>query len=128
MRHNKHKRLLIRWMLEVVVFVMAIFVIFFTVNYFWLRPVDSEMTNKYAKIRLAHQRINYVAIGDSLTQGVGDKTSQGGFVPLFAHDLDDTYDVSVVYQNFGVAGNTSKQIYNQIPKKQKFNQRLKKLM
>ena len=126
MRHNKYKGLLIRWMLEVVVFVMAIFVIFFTVNYFWLRPVNSEMTNKYEKLRLAHQRINYVAIGDSLTQGVGDKTSQGGFVPLFAHDLDDTYDVSVVYQNFGVAGNTSKQIYNQITKQTKIQSALKK--
>ncbi|HHV3506282.1 TPA: hypothetical protein ACUJQS_001804, partial [Streptococcus agalactiae] len=26
--------------------------------------------------------LNYVALGDSLTEGVGDTTSQGGFVPL----------------------------------------------
>ncbi|MDN6029970.1 MAG: SGNH/GDSL hydrolase family protein [Lactococcus plantarum] len=126
MRQNSKKNLLVRWLLEIVVFVMAIFAIFFTVNYFWLRPVGSEMTNKYAKLRLAHQRMNYVAIGDSLTQGVGDKTAQGGFVPLLAHELDDTYDVSVVFQNFGVAGNTSKQIYNQITKQTKIQSALKK--
>lgn len=126
MRQNTKKNLFVRWLLEIVVFVMAIFAIFFTVNYFWLRPVGSEITNKYAKLRLAHQKINYVAIGDSLTQGVGDKTSQGGFVPLLAHDLDDTYDVSVVFQNFGVAGYTSTQLYNQITKESKIQTALKK--
>ena len=28
--------------------------------------------------------VNYVALGDSLTEGVGDATGQGGFVPLLA--------------------------------------------
>lgn len=126
MKQNRNKGLLIRWAFEVVVFVMAIFVIFLSINHFWLRPVESQMTTKYAKSNLSHKKLNYVAIGDSLTEGVGDKTLQGGFVPLLSHELNDSYDVNVVSQNFGVAGNTSKQIYNQITKQNKIKKAIQK--
>lgn len=52
----------------------------------------------------------YVALGDSLTQGVGDKTAQGGFVPLLAQGLSNQYAYQVSYDNYGVSGNTSQQI------------------
>ncbi|MBF0786810.1 MULTISPECIES: SGNH/GDSL hydrolase family protein [unclassified Streptococcus] len=56
----------------------------------------------------------YVALGDSLTQGVGDKTAQGGFVPLLAQGLGNQYDYQVTYDNYGVAGNTSQQILDRM--------------
>ncbi len=37
------------------------------------------------------EKLHYIAIGDSLTEGVGDQTKQGGFVPLVANDLKDRY-------------------------------------
>ena len=56
------------------------------------------------------QQFSYVALGDSLTQGVGDTTNQGGFVPLVAHSMTNEEGYEVAAQNFGVAGNTSNQI------------------
>ncbi len=56
------------------------------------------------------QQFSYVALGDSLTQGVGDTTNQGGFVPLVAQSLTNEEGYEVAAQNFGVAGNTSNQI------------------
>ena len=56
------------------------------------------------------QQFSYVALGDSLTQGVGDTTNQGGFVPLVAQSLTNEEGYQVDVQNFGVAGNTSNQI------------------
>lgn len=56
----------------------------------------------------------YVALGDSLTQGVGDKTSQGGFVPLLAQELGNQYGYQVTYDNYGVSGNTSQQILDRM--------------
>ena len=53
---------------------------------------------------------SYVALGDSLTQGVGDSTNQGGFVPLVAQSLTNEEGYLVDVKNFGVAGNTSNQI------------------
>ena len=56
------------------------------------------------------QQFSSVALGDSLTQGVGDTTNQGGFVPLVAQSLTNEEGYEVAAQNFGVAGNTSNQI------------------
>lgn len=53
---------------------------------------------------------HYLALGDSLTEGVGDTTGQGGFVPLLAQSLTNEYGYEVAYQNFGISGNTSNQI------------------
>ncbi len=52
----------------------------------------------------------YLALGDSLTEGVGDTTGQGGFVPLLSQTLTNTYQYDIHYQNFGISGNTSNQI------------------
>lgn len=56
------------------------------------------------------ENFSYVAIGDSLTEGVGDTTGQGGFVPLLDQSLENEYGYSVTSVNYGVSGNTSNQI------------------
>lgn len=61
------------------------------------------------------QRIHYTAIGDSLTEGVGDATQNGGFVSLVADNLQEDYPVSSVeVDNHGVAGERSGQILQRI--------------
>ena len=59
----------------------------------------------------------YVALGDSLTEGVGDTTNQGGFVPLVAQSLTNEEGYQVDVKNFGVAGNTSNQILKRMKEK-----------
>lgn len=61
------------------------------------------LTKKVAKF-------SYVAVGDSLTEGVGDLTKQGGFVSLVKQDLTRNYNYQVKALNYGVSGNTSQQI------------------
>ncbi|HFU4221890.1 TPA: SGNH/GDSL hydrolase family protein [Streptococcus suis] len=68
-----------------------------------------------------NRRFRYLALGDSLTEGVGDLTGQGGFVPLLAQSLTNEYGYEVAYQNFGISGNTS----NQILKRMKEDKELK---
>ncbi len=50
-----------------------------------------------------------MALGDSLTEGVGDTTGQG-LCSLLAQSLTNDYGYEVDYKNFGVSGNTSNQI------------------
>jgi lysophospholipase L1-like esterase len=114
MKENKYKGRLTRWGIEIAIFVVAIFGIFLLLNQVILPPVGSELSNKDWKAALTQKRLNYVAIGDSLTEGVGDQTSQGGFIPLLAKALDKDYNVNVASQNFGVSGNTSTQIYKRM--------------
>lgn len=61
--------------------------------------------------------IHYVAIGDSLTEGIGDSTNSGGFVPLVARDLEKQLGLNgVQVDNFGKNGDRSDQILKRIKK------------
>ncbi|MGC3176527.1 lipase, partial [Enterococcus faecium] len=42
------------------------------------------------------EKLHYIAIGDSLTEGVGDQTKEGGFVPLVANVLKVRYNLTAV--------------------------------
>src|SRR5699024_6683576 len=50
--------------------------------------------------------LNIVALGDSLTQGVGDESANEGYVGLLEADLDN----NVVIDNYGIAGYRSDQL------------------
>ncbi|HEL1237136.1 TPA: SGNH/GDSL hydrolase family protein [Streptococcus equi subsp. zooepidemicus] len=70
--------------------------------------------------------LNYIAIGDSLTEGVGDLTNQGGFVPLLSGDLRDYFNATVNTENYGVSGNTSQQILTRMTENKEITEQLKK--
>ncbi len=52
-------------------------------------------------------------------------TGQGGFVPLLAQSLVNEYGYEVDVQNFGVSGNTSKQILKRMKENEELQQALK---
>lgn len=70
--------------------------------------------------------LNYIAIGDSLTEGVGDLTNQGGFMPLLSGDLGDYFNATVNTENYGVSGNTSQQILTRMTENKEITEQLKK--
>lgn len=92
---------------------LLLFIVIFSVL---IPKSDTELTKKDFLAQEATP-FKYVAIGDSLTEGVGDTTNQGGFVPLLAQSLTDTYDYQVTASNYGVSGNTSKQILQRMQEK-----------
>ena len=97
-------------------FFLASLLLFIAIFNLLIPKSDSELTKKDFLAQEATQ-FNYVAIGDSLTEGVGDTTNQGGFVSLLSQSLTDTYDYKVTYSNYGVSGNTSKQILRRMKRK-----------
>ena len=54
-------------------------------------------------IRLFEKDLKVVAIGDSLTQGVGDETESGGFVGILNHTFEDN-NLNVAIENYGKEG------------------------
>lgn len=82
------------------------FLFFFQLLITTAQPRLEQNKNGTGEVRTFY----YVALGDSLTQGVGDKTEQGGFVPLLAQGIGNQYGYQVTYDNYGVSGNTSRQI------------------
>lgn len=56
-----------------------------------------------------------VGIGDSLTEGVGDTSGLGGYLPLVEKSLENYYDVSVIStENLGKSGNRVSQLIKRI--------------
>ncbi|MFC4653389.1 SGNH/GDSL hydrolase family protein [Lactococcus nasutitermitis] len=111
-------------LLELAGFVLAILLIF-GILLLVFPAAKSEFRGQKATQK-TEKTLNYAALGDSLTEGVGDATGEGGFVPLFAKQLDNSYNVTVDYENFGKAGDTSAQIYARMTSQKKIEAGLKK--
>ena len=59
------------------------------------------------------QELNIVAIGDSITEGVGDTTNSGGYVPILQKALLETNSFeSVNIKNHGDSGDTVRDLIN----------------
>ncbi|MDN6626032.1 MAG: GDSL-type esterase/lipase family protein [Pisciglobus halotolerans] len=70
--------------------------------------------------------IHLVAIGDSLTQGVGDSQDAGGYVPRIQKKLTSLNSVKeVVADNYGVAGERSDEILSRMTENEKMKNDLK---
>ena len=67
-------------------------------------------------IRLFREDLKIVAIGDSLTQGVGDETESGGFVGILDHTFEDN-KLNVTIENYGKRGNRTDQLLKRLENK-----------
>ncbi|RSD26275.1 SGNH/GDSL hydrolase family protein [Mesobacillus subterraneus] len=62
--------------------------------------------------------LHIVAAGDSLTQGVGDSTDSGGYIPYLAEQLEREKTVrNANFENFGVRGNRTDQLLERLKNK-----------
>lgn len=61
----------------------------------------------------ANKDINITAIGDSLTQGVGDETGQGGYVGIVNRTINHDEEI-VHFENFGKNGNRTDQLLERL--------------
>lgn len=103
---------------------MAAILAFFLILNVMIPPAKSEFLSRNRAPKTS-QSLEYVALGDSLTEGVGDSTDEGGFVPLLARQIEAVDKRKVNYQNFGKAGDTSTQIYTRLIKQKKIQTALK---
>jgi lysophospholipase L1-like esterase len=67
-------------------------------------------------IRLFEKDLKVVAIGDSLTQGVGDETESGGFVGILNHTFEDN-KLNIRIENYGKRGNRTDQLLKRLENK-----------
>ncbi|WP_084786800.1 SGNH/GDSL hydrolase family protein [Bacillus tuaregi] len=68
-------------------------------------------------IRLFKKDLKVVAIGDSLTQGVGDETGNGGFVGILKHSFEDN-QLNISIENYGKRGNRTDQLLKRLDNKE----------
>jgi lysophospholipase L1-like esterase len=75
-------------------------------------PVDAA-TKKSASYK---NTIKFVAVGDSLTEGIGDTKKKFGYTDRTANLITDAYGIKVKTANYGKAGDRSDQILTRIKK------------
>lgn len=77
---------------------------------------QSELTAKeQIPMDFFPRNLTIAAVGDSLTQGVGDSTEQGGYLPYLEDLLEQDKSVQdAAFYNFGVRGNRSDQLLKKL--------------
>jgi lysophospholipase L1-like esterase len=68
-------------------------------------------------INLFKKDLKIVAIGDSLTQGVGDETESGGYVGILNHTFEDNH-LNIKIKNYGKKGNRTDQLLKRLEKEE----------
>lgn len=82
-----------------------------------LQPVKkSELKPKeQVPLNFFPRNLTIAAVGDSLTQGVGDSTDRGGYLPYLEEQLEKDKSVQdAAFYNFGVKGNRSDQLLKKL--------------
>ncbi|MEJ8764461.1 SGNH/GDSL hydrolase family protein [Oceanobacillus sp. HCA-5259] len=59
--------------------------------------------------RIFQREVKIVAIGDSLTRGVGDATNSGGYVGILERSINQEDEIAT-FENFGIPGNRTDQL------------------
>jgi lysophospholipase L1-like esterase len=61
------------------------------------------------------KNLKIVSIGDSLTQGVGDSTKNGGYVPYLENHLESMEGIkNAQFHNYGIRGNRTDQLLKRL--------------
>ncbi len=122
----------IRSFLGIILFLGVVALIVFQVMTF-ISKDNSKTTIIENKVKessseqIKTKELNLVAIGDSLTEGIGDSTGRGGYVPLVAELLESKDEIETVStSNYGISGNRSDQILKRIKKDEKLQNDVKK--
>ncbi|MGN8647963.1 SGNH/GDSL hydrolase family protein [Gracilibacillus sp. HCP3S3_G5_1] len=66
-----------------------------------------------------------VAIGDSLTQGVGDETNNGGYIGILEERLEEQ-DINVTFDNYGKRGNRTDHLLKRLNENPEITRSLEK--
>lgn len=87
----------------------------------------AKKTKPKKKVIPKKKSISIVAVGDSLTQGIGDsKSVGGGYVTRLTQKVQTKYKVPTTSHNYGVSGDTSQQIMARIKSDDKMHKDLPK--
>lgn len=82
---------------------------------FLLAGCGNNAAEETAAPAVVPQDIRIASVGDSLTQGVGDSTKSGGYVPYLTDQLESLDAVgAVTVDNFGKRGNRTDQLLKRL--------------
>lgn len=91
------------------------------------KPQIKLETDHHRPQKLQKEIVTIVSLGDSLTEGVGDSTESGGYVPLLKQNISSQTEVgTIITNNFGKAGDRSDQLLKRLKKDDKQQEEIMK--
>lgn len=117
MKHFTHQ-------LKYVMFFVVMVIIFSILGLVLVPRADNiHLNNETKETEKRIEMIRLSAVGDSLTEGIGDTTKSGGYLPLLQKNLADMYPVDVFQiENFGKSGDRSDQILKRLKNNEEMQQ------
>lgn len=107
------------WIIMLIVFVVIVALVVLGLNYYF--PQHSTNNQSSSPTRTVHKiakvqkkTVHVTALGDSLTQGVGDSKNEGGYTKRLTKKLKSTYHLKAIISNYGIAGERSDQILKRV--------------
>lgn len=102
--------------------IIALGAVIFGVHTFQTQTQNARSNHK-TKQQVKH--INLVALGDSLTEGVGDNNNLHGYSGRISKKINEQYKIPVSMSNFGKAGDRSYQIQQRLKNQSDFQEKIK---
>ncbi|MGE8204238.1 SGNH/GDSL hydrolase family protein [Heyndrickxia sp. NPDC080065] len=79
-----------------------------------LKTMNGESKTK-PPVDFIPKDLSIVSIGDSLTEGIGDSSNNGGYIPYLRSDLETLKEVrKASFKNYGVMGNRTDQLVKRL--------------
>lgn len=100
-------------------------IVFLIISILGALTACSQQTNSKPAPRVPKKTIHLVALGDSLTYGVGDQQNNGGYVGQIKTRLQSHLHNQVVTSNYGVSGDRSDQILQRLDQQTQFQKDVK---
>ncbi|WP_338749479.1 SGNH/GDSL hydrolase family protein [Bacillus sp. FJAT-52991] len=86
----------------------------------------SACSGQEKEVEVVPKDLRVVSVGDSLTEGIGDSTKTGGYIPYLQDNLVQLEEVkSATFTNYGVKGNRTDQLLERLDE-QKVKESIKK--
>lgn len=82
-------------------------------GWFWWQTQQTAKPTQTKKV-IKPQTVRVVAVGDSLTQGIGYADDHQGYLPMLKQALNKQYYVKTKTANFGIGGQRSDQIDHRV--------------
>jgi lysophospholipase L1-like esterase len=92
----------------------------------WFQQRNQSTTSTTTHHVTPTKSVRVVAVGDSLTQGIGYADDHQGYLPMLKQQLETDYRVKVRTQNFGIGGERSDQIDQRVTHKARLRLALKR--
>jgi lysophospholipase L1-like esterase len=112
-------------LIDILIFLAMIFFVFLVLNLI-IKESDVSILGEMERQTMKDNTLDITALGDSLTEGIGDDSKLGGYIPYLKQSLSVAYPkIKIDIINNGKSGNRTDQLEDRIKKSKEIQKNIK---